>query len=95
MILVVRDKFAVDGKVVEFGEPDAYGHRKIGGIGQILGEELKRRTGQGIIYQSLAYLMRAGPPVALDRMVASAFGTMVRNLINLKMRPSLPTRSCL
>ena len=40
------------------------------------GQALKQRTGQGIVNQSLAYLMRAGPPVALDRMVAAAFGTM-------------------
>ncbi len=42
----------------------------------MLGQALKERTGQGIVNQTLAYLMRAGAPVALDRMVASAFGTM-------------------
>jgi 6-phosphofructokinase 1 len=60
----------------ETGVADAYGHRKLGGIGQIIGEELKARTGEGIVNQSLAYLMRAGTPDALDRMVAAAYGTM-------------------
>jgi hypothetical protein len=66
----------VGGEVIEAGEADAYGHRRLGGIGEALGEALKQRTGQGIVNQSLAYLMRSGPAVALDRMVASAFGTM-------------------
>ncbi len=76
MIVVSEGARMEGGEVIEGGEADAYGHRKLGGIGQILGEALKRETGDRIIYQSLAYLMRAGPPVALDRMVASAFGTM-------------------
>ena len=45
-------------------------------MAQIVGQALKQRTGHGIVNQSLAYLMRAGAPVALDRMVATAFGTM-------------------
>mgnify|MGYP002623888356 CR=1 FL=1 len=76
-VIVVSEGARLEGgEVIESGAPDPYGHRKLGGIGQIIGEDLKRRTGQGIVNQSLAYLMRAGPPVALDRMVASAFGTM-------------------
>jgi 6-phosphofructokinase 1 len=58
------------------GEADAYGHRKLGGIGDAVGDALGRLTGEGIIGQSLAYLMRAGPPDALDRLVATSFGTM-------------------
>jgi len=70
--------------IAERGEPDAYGHRKLGGIGQAIGEALKERTGQGIMNQSLAYLMRAGAPDALDRMVASAFGTMAVQTLEAK-----------
>ena len=66
----------VGSDVVEHGEADAYGHRKLGGIGDAVGEALKRLTGEGIIGQSLAYLMRAGPPDAVDRLVATSFGTM-------------------
>jgi 6-phosphofructokinase 1 len=76
MVVVSEGARMEGGEIVESGEADAYGHRKLGGIGERLGEALKRRTGQGIINQSLAYLMRAGPPLALDRMVAAAFGTM-------------------
>ncbi len=69
------------GEVVETGEADAYGHRKLGGVGQILSEEIKRRTGYDIMYQQLAYLMRSGSPDSLDRMVAMSFGHLAIQLI--------------
>lgn len=76
-VIVVSEGARIIGSdVITSGTPDPYGHRKLGGIGLILGDALKQRTGQGIVNQSLAYLMRAGPPAALDRMVASAFGIM-------------------
>ncbi len=76
-VIVVSEGATIEGgDVAEFGEADAYGHKKLGGIGQMIGEGLKARTGVGIVNQSLAYLMRAGAPDAMDRMVASAFGTM-------------------
>ncbi len=76
IVVVSEGASMIDGDVIESGEPDPYGHRRLGGIGEAVGRALKQRTGQGIVNQSLAYLMRAGQPVALDRMVASAFGTM-------------------
>ncbi|MCS7220311.1 MAG: ATP-dependent 6-phosphofructokinase [Anaerolineae bacterium] len=69
------------GTVVESGEADAYGHRKLGGIGQIVAEEIKRITGQNIMYQQLGYLMRSGAPDSLDRMVAMSFGNLAVQLI--------------
>ncbi len=72
------------GDVIETGEADAYGHRKLGGIGEIVSEEIKRITGQHTMYQQLAYLMRSGAPDSLDRMVAMSFGTMAVQLIRRK-----------
>ena len=69
------------GSMVERGEADAYGHRKLGGVGEIVSEELKRLTGVDMISQSLAYLMRSGPPDSFDRMVAISFGTMAVDLL--------------
>jgi 6-phosphofructokinase 1 len=69
------------GSVFETGEEDAYGHRKLGGVGLTLAEEIKRRTGQDIMYQQVAYLMRSGAPDSLDRMVALAFGNLAMQLI--------------
>ncbi|HSM19247.1 MAG TPA: 6-phosphofructokinase, partial [Hyphomicrobiales bacterium] len=65
-----------DGRIVETGEPDAYGHRKLGGIGMVLSDYIKKHAGVGVMYQSLAYLLRAGAPDAVDLMVPKNFATM-------------------
>jgi 6-phosphofructokinase len=65
-----------DGTVLETGEMDAYGHRKLGGIGNIVAQDIKRLTGVNIMYEQLAYIMRSGAPDSLDRMVAVSFGTL-------------------
>jgi len=71
----------VGGQVVEYGQEDAYGHKKLGGIGQITGEALKRLTGEDIVYQQLAYLMRSGAPDSLDRMVAISYANLAVDLV--------------
>lgn len=81
MLIVSEGARPVGERRIERGETDAYGHRKLGGIGQILSDELQTRTGIGTICQSLAYLMRAGPPDSLDRMVASSYGHMAVELL--------------
>jgi len=68
------------GDMVLSGEEDAYGHRKLGGIGLLLGELLKQETGEDIIYQQVAYLMRSGAPDALDLMVATNYAVMAADL---------------
>ncbi|WP_152965577.1 6-phosphofructokinase [Thermanaerothrix daxensis] len=72
------------GELFVTGEADAYGHRKLGGIGMIVSEEIKRRTGQNTMYQQLGYLMRSGAPDSLDRMVAMSFGNLAIQLIRRK-----------
>jgi len=64
------------GEIVQTGEADAYGHQKLGGIGQIVAQEIKKRSGMHTVYQQLAYLMRSGSPDSLDRMVAVSFGNL-------------------
>ena len=55
--------------------------RNWGGVGQLLSEEIKRRTGQDIMYQQVGYLMRSGAPDSLDRMVAMSYGNLASQLI--------------
>jgi 6-phosphofructokinase 1 len=81
MVTISEGAHMLGGKVVEYGETDAYGHRKLGGIGQITGEALKKLTGENMIIQRLAYLMRSGAPDALDLMVAVNFANMAMDLI--------------
>jgi 6-phosphofructokinase 1 len=80
MVTVSEGATAASGELVLSGEADAYGHRKLGGIGQLLGEALKERTGEDIIYQQLAYLMRSGSPDSLDLMVATNYAVMAADL---------------
>lgn len=81
-IMTISEGAIIEGlDVIETGEADAYGHRKLGGVGEIVSEEIKKRTGQDIMYQVVAYLMRSGAPDSLDRMVAMSFGNLAMQLI--------------
>jgi 6-phosphofructokinase len=71
----------IGGDVIQSGEKDAYGHQKLGGIGQITARKIKELTGQSVTYQSLGYIMRCGPPDALDRMVAMNFGNLAMDML--------------
>ena len=51
------------------------------GIGQRLGAAIAGRLGCGVVIQELAYLMRAGEPDAMDRMVGFAFGGLAVQLL--------------
>lgn len=69
------------GDMVITGEADAFGHRKLGGIGAVTSEAIKKLTGIGIIFQPLFYLMRSGSPDSLDLMVALNFANLAVDLI--------------
>ena len=81
MVTVSEGAHLSGGAIVEFGEADAYGHRKLGGIGDITGDALKRLTGENIISQKLGYLMRSGAPDALDLMVGTNYAHLAVDLI--------------
>ncbi|MBN1564046.1 MAG: 6-phosphofructokinase [Anaerolineae bacterium] len=81
MITVSEGAYIEEGEIIQSGEADAYGHQKLGGIGEIVGEQLKKLTGQNIIYQQIAYLMRSGAPDSLDLMVAANYAQMAMSLV--------------
>ena len=89
MVTVSEGARMLDGEVHERGEADAYGHRKLGGIGLVTGEVLKRLTGEDIVYQQVGYLMRSGAPDALDLMVAVNYANMALNLIDREQPGSM------
>lgn len=68
------------GQMSLSGDADAYGHRKLGGIGVQTGAMLKEITGINIINQQVGYLMRSGSPDSLDLMVANNFAVMATDL---------------
>jgi len=81
MMTISEGAIMEGGGIVETGEADAYGHRKLGGVGEQTASLLKQITGQNIMYQQLGYLMRSGAPDSLDRMVAMSFGSLAVQLI--------------
>jgi 6-phosphofructokinase 1 len=81
-IVTVSEGATVEGgDIIETGPEDAYGHRKLGGIGEHVAEAIKKITNQHIMYQKFSYMMRSGAPDSLDRMVAMAFGNLAMQLI--------------
>ena len=85
MLTISEGARMVSGEILLSGEADAYGHRKLGGIGMQTGEVLKKLTGQNIIYQQLSYLMRSGAPDSLDLMVAVNYAHMAIDLVLKKV----------
>ncbi|MGH9734596.1 MAG: 6-phosphofructokinase [Candidatus Acidiferrales bacterium] len=81
--LVVVSEGAVwkEGSVEEYGEADAYGHRKKIDIGHALGEQIKTRTGQEIMESDLTYDLRSGEPDAIDQLVAITYANVAVDLI--------------
>jgi phosphofructokinase-like protein len=59
---------------LQSGEVDAFGHVRLGGIGDRLAGELERRTGKEARAVVLGHVQRGGTPTAFDRWLATRFG---------------------
>ena len=69
-------------------EKDMYGHKKLGGIGDVIADELKTLSPKynagrriNVINQKLSYLVRCGDPDAVDSIVPMAYGNLALDLI--------------
>ena len=60
--------------VLQSKEEDAFGHVRLGGIGQLLAEEIERRTGFETRVTVLGHIQRGGSPTAYDRVLSTRFG---------------------
>jgi 6-phosphofructokinase len=74
--------------IVQDQTTDAYGHKKLGGIGDLVSAELKRLSPQynngktiNVINQRLGYMVRCGDPDAIDSIVPMAYGNLALDLI--------------
>jgi 6-phosphofructokinase 1 len=68
-------------RMKEYGEPDAFGHRKKMSVAEDLSNEIKAATGEETIVSDLTYDLRSGNPDFVDRMVASTFAGMAMDAI--------------
>jgi 6-phosphofructokinase len=76
-MVVLSEGAAWDGyKTQEYGEADAYGHRKKASVAESLADEIKRRTGEETITSDLTYDLRSGDPDFVDKLVGITFGNM-------------------
>ena len=64
----------LEGQVVTEAERDAFGHMRLGGVGQYLANELSERMHMPVRVTNLAYLQRGGSPAPFDRILATRFG---------------------
>jgi 6-phosphofructokinase 1 len=83
-----------EGAMFEGGEmvftdstTDAYGHKKLGGIGDLVSAELKERSSKfnkgvevNVVNQKLGYMVRGGDPDAIDSIVPMAYGNLALDL---------------
>ncbi|HTS27151.1 MAG TPA: 6-phosphofructokinase [Bryobacteraceae bacterium] len=67
--------------VKEYGDADAYGHRKKMSVAEDLSNEIKAATGEETIVSDLTYDLRSGSPDFVDRMVAGTFAGMAMDAI--------------
>jgi ATP-dependent phosphofructokinase / diphosphate-dependent phosphofructokinase len=68
-------------EIKEYGEPDAFGHRKKFSVAEAFSDEIIKRTGAETVVSDLTYDLRSGAPDFLDSMVATTFGTMAYDAI--------------
>ncbi|HBF42705.1 MAG TPA: phosphofructokinase [Desulfobacteraceae bacterium] len=80
MITISEGAKMTGGKMLMSGESDAYGHCRLGGIGEETGAVLKELTGEDVLNQRISYLMRSGAPDSLDLMVAVNYANMAIDL---------------
>jgi 6-phosphofructokinase 1 len=81
MMTISEGATMTGGEMALSDAEDAYGHRKLGGIGLATGRALREITGEGMIYQAIGYLMRSGSPDSLDLMVAINYAVMAADLV--------------
>ncbi|HET9897132.1 MAG TPA: 6-phosphofructokinase [Streptosporangiaceae bacterium] len=74
IVVVAEGARQKSGTAVEEEKLDAFGHARLGGIGQMLAEEIELRTGKEARATVLGHIQRGGTPTAFDRVLATRFG---------------------
>jgi 6-phosphofructokinase len=72
--------------VREYGEPDAFGHRKKANVAEDFSDEIKKRCHEETVVSDLTYDLRSGAPDFTDKLVATTFGTMAYDAIRQHKR---------
>ncbi|MDF1611517.1 6-phosphofructokinase [Stygiobacter electus] len=80
--LMTDDNSDQDGSfILSSMKTDAFGHVKLGGIGNVLAEEIEKRTGYETRSTTLGHIQRGGTPTAFDRVLGTRFGVFAAELV--------------
>lgn len=97
-IVLVSEGAMIEGSEMKFTDrtTDAYGHKKLGGIGDLVSEKIKELSPKfnkgrtvNTINQKLGYMVRGGDPDAIDSIVPMAYGNLATDLILNKIHGRL------
>jgi len=81
-LIILSEGAAWQGYTVkEYGEADAFGHRKKMSVAEDLSDEIKRATGEETVVSDLTYDLRSGSPDFVDRLVAFTFAGMAMDTL--------------
>ncbi|GJQ37442.1 MAG: ATP-dependent 6-phosphofructokinase [Anaerolineales bacterium] len=89
-VLLISEGAMYEGGEMVFKDlsTDAFGHAKLGGIGDLVSAEIKELSAQfnkgkpvDVVNQKLGYMVRGGDPDAIDSIVPMAFGNLALDLI--------------
>jgi len=90
-LLVISEGAQWEGYTTqEYGEPDAFGHRKKMSVGEALAAEISKRTTESSIVSDLTYDLRSGEPDFVDKMIATTYANMALEAV-LKGRSGVMT----
>ena len=83
IVVVSEGALPIDGQMVTQNQQlDAFGHVRLGGIGQWLAEQLEDKTGKEARTVVLGHIQRGGTPTAFDRVLATRFGLHAIDAVN-------------
>jgi len=85
-IVVVAEgaKFKEGTLVLQEEKLDAFGHIRLGGIGEVLAQEVEKKTGYETRVSVLGHIQRGGSPTAFDRILGTRFGVKAVELVKGK-----------
>ncbi len=92
-VLIVSEGASFEGSnmIFESAKTDAFGHKKLGGIGDIVASHVRDISAEynggkkiDVINQRLSYMVRSGSPDAIDSIVTMAYGNLAMNHIREK-----------
>jgi 6-phosphofructokinase len=82
VLMVLSEGAKWEGYTVqEYGDPDAYGHRRKASVAEALAVEVRNRTGEESVVSDLTYDLRGGEADFVDKMIATSFGNMALDAV--------------